>query len=318
MTGKINAIAGHEFKTLFKEKTFVLILIIFILMTLFSAYIGWSSRTTIESVYQETVKKLVSDGSTNQLSDPFASIPILSIIKNMIVYVFLIGSLLAIIIGYNSFLRERQAGVSKIIFSKPLGRKDFVLGKIAGIVFPILIITAVSFLISLASVSFITGKMLPNPLIFKLAAFYLISLIYMLIFAMIGLFFSIYLKSESMALLIPVIIWIFISFVLPELTSALNPNALLNPTNIQSAMPHGQFLLSLQGVIKPFSISETYKLISGNLLELDYVSSSLGILKILINNLGSFIFMIFFLVFSVFGCFYAMTKFNACEEEVYD
>jgi ABC-2 type transport system permease protein len=318
MTGKINIIAGHEFKTLFKEKTFVLILIIFILMTLFSTYIGWSSRTTIENVYQETVKKLVSDGAVNQLSDPFIAIPILSIIKNMIVYVFLIGSLLAIIIGYNSFLRERQSGVSKIIFSKPLGRKDFVLGKIAGILFPLIIITAISFLISLASVSLITGKILPNPEILKLAAFYIISLVYMLIFAMSGLFFSIYLKSESMALLVPIIIWIFISFVLPELTSALNPNALLNPTNIQSSTPHGQFLLSLQGALKPFSVSETYKLISSNLLELDFASSSLGILKIFMNNLGSFIFMIFLLIFSVFGCFYAMIKFNACEEEIYE
>ncbi|MHB1376301.1 MAG: ABC transporter permease [Candidatus Humimicrobiaceae bacterium] len=318
MTRKINTIAEHEFKTLFKEKTFVLILIIFILMTLFSTYIGWSSRTTIENVYKETVKKLVSDGSANQPVDPFVSIPILSIIKNMIVYVFLIGSLLAIIIGYNSFLRERQSGVSKIIFSKPMNRKDFVLGKIAGILFPLLIITAISFLISLASVSLITGKMLSNPSILKLAAFYLISLIYMLIFAMSGLFFSIYLKSESMALLIPIIIWIFISFVLPELTSALNPNALLNPTNIQSATPHGQFLLSMQGALKPFSVSETYKVISGNLLELDYASSSLGIMKILASNLGSFIFMILLLVFSVFGCFYAMIKFNACEEEIYE
>jgi ABC-type transport system involved in multi-copper enzyme maturation permease subunit len=318
MTRRINTIAGHEFKTLFKEKTFILILIIFILMTLFSTYIGWSSRTTIENVYQETVKQLASNGAAVQSSDPFIAIPILSIIKNMIVYVFLIGSLLAIIIGYNSFLRERQSGVSKIIFSKPLERKDFVLGKIAGILLPLLIITAASFLISLASVSLITGKMLPNPSILKLAAFYIISLIYMLIFSMSGLFFSIYLKSESMALLIPIIIWIFISFVLPELTSALNPNALLNPTNIQSATPHGQFLMSLQGALKPFSVSETYKLISGNLLELDYASSSLGIIKILMNNLGSFIFMIFLLIFSIFGCFHAMTKFNACEEEVYE
>lgn len=318
MTGKINTIAGHEFKTLFKEKTFVLILIIFILMTLFSTYIGWSSRTTVENVYQETVKKLLADGAAMQPADPFTGISVLSIIKNMIVYVFLIGSLLSIIIGYNSFLRERQSGVSKIIFSKPLERKDFVLGKIAGILYPLLIITAISFLISLASVSLITGKMLPSPSIFKLVAFYLVSLIYMLMFAMTGLFFSIYLKSESMALLIPVIIWIFISFVLPELTSALNPNALLNPTNIQSAMPHGQFLLALQGALKPFSVSETYKLISGNLLELDSASSSLSIMKIFMNNLGSFVFIIFLLGFSVFGCFYAMIKFNACEEEIYE
>jgi hypothetical protein len=116
----------------------------------------------------------------------------------------------------------------------------------------------------------------------------------------------------------PIIIWIFISFIMPELTSALNPTALLNPTNIQSAMPHGQFLISLQGMLKPFSVSETYKVISGSLLELDYASNSTGTLGILINNSAGFIFMIALLGGAIFGSYYAMIKFDASEEEIYE
>jgi ABC-type transport system involved in multi-copper enzyme maturation permease subunit len=318
MNSKISIIAKNEFKTLFKERTFILILIIFVLMTMFSTYIGWSSRTTIENVFQETVKKMAATGTDQIPPDPFAGISLLAIVKNMIVYVFLIGSLLAIIIGYNSFLRERQSGVSKIIFSRPIERKEFILGKISGILFLLLLVAALSFLISLTTISIISGNILALPLIAKLLAFYFISLIYMFLFSIIGLFFSISAKSASLALLMPIIIWIFISFIMPELTSALNPTALLNPTNIQSAMPHGQFLISLQGMLKPFSVSETYKVISGSLLELDYASNSTGTLGILINNSAGFIFMIALLGGAIFGSYYAMIKFDASEEEIYE
>jgi ABC-type transport system involved in multi-copper enzyme maturation permease subunit len=318
MNSNISTVAKNEFKTLFKERTFILILIIFVLMTMFSTYIGWSSRTTIENVFQETVKKMAAAGTDQIPSDPFAGISLLAIVKNMIVYVFLIGSLLAIIIGYNSFLRERQSGVSKIIFSRPIERKEFILGKISGILFLLLLVAALSFLISLTTISIISGNILALPLIAKLLAFYFISLIYMFLFSIIGLFFSISAKSASLALLMPIIIWIFISFIMPELTSALNPTALLNPTNIQSAMPHGQFLISLQGMLKPFSVSETYKVISGSLLELDYASNSTGTLGILINNSAGFIFMIALLGGAIFGSYYAMIKFDASEEEIYE
>ncbi|MCL4385505.1 MAG: ABC transporter permease [Actinobacteria bacterium] len=318
MVSNINTIAKNEVKTLFKEKTFILILVIFILMTLLSNYIGWSSRTTIENVFQETIKKVVSSGSRQIPVDPFTGISILSIIKNMIVYIFLIGSLLAIIIGYNSFLRERLSGVSKIIFSKPIERKEFILGKIYGILFLLLLITITSFLISLISISLITGKILSLQLVVKLIIFYFLSLIYMFLFSIIGLFFSIFAKSSSLALMIPVIIWIFISFVLPELTSALNPTALLNPANIQSTLPHGKVLIFLQEILKPFSVSDTYKVISGSLLELDSTGSSTSALNILINNSAGFIFMIALLGAAIFGSYYTMLKFDATEEEIYE
>jgi ABC-2 type transport system permease protein len=318
MNSKINIVAKNEFKTLFKERTFILILIIFILMTIFSTYIGWSSRTTIENVFQETIKKMASTGSDQIPSDPFSGISLLAIVKNMIVYVFLIGSLLAIIIGYNSFLRERQSGVSKIIFSRPVERKNFILGKMYGILFLLFLVTLTSFLISLITISVISGKILPNQLIIRLITFYFVSLIYMFLFSIIGLFFSITAKSASIALLIPIIIWIFISFIMPELTSALNPTALLNPTNIQTAMPHGQFLVSLQNILKPFSVSETYKVISGSLLELDYSGSSTGIITIFLNNSAGFIFIFALLSGAIFGSYYAMVKFDASEEEIYE
>jgi ABC-type transport system involved in multi-copper enzyme maturation permease subunit len=314
MTSKIDIVAKNEFKTLFKENTFTVLLIIFILMTIFSTYIGWSAKNTIINVYQETVKELSLKGIKEIPPNPFTGIPDLSILKNMIVYVFLIGSLLALVIGNNAFIRDRRSGVLRIIFSKFISKQTYIFGKIVGIFETLLFVVFISFLLSLFSAVLISGHFLTPIEILKLSEFYAISLVYLLIFSMVGLYFAIDSDGESIALLIPVIIWVIITFVIPQITSSLVPTALLNPTNIQAVTPHSNFFHILQIVIRPFSISESYKEISGILLETNSGINAISILQTKFQNAVGLIVMFSYLGISMFGSIYAINKFNSCEE----
>ena len=316
MTSRIDIVAENEFKTLFKENTFTVLLIIFILMTIFSTYIGWSAKNTIINVYQETVKEISLKGIKEIPPNPFTGIPDLSILKNMIVYVFLIGSLLALVIGNNAFIRDRRSGVLRIIFSKPVSKQTYIFGKIVGIFETILFVIFISFLLSLFSTVLISGHFLTPIEILKLSEFYAISLVYLLIFSMVGLYFAIDSDGESIALLIPVIIWVIITFVIPQITSSLVPTALLNPTNIQAVTPHSNFFHILQIVIRPFSISESYKEISGILLETNSGINAISILQTKFQNAVGLIVMFSYLGISMFGSIYAINKFNSCEEEL--
>ena len=314
MWKKICSVSKNEFKTLFKERTFILLLVIFVLMTVFSTYIGWATKNTIEKIYMETVINLKASGVTEIPPNTFSSVPLLSILKNMVVYIFLIGSLLAIIIGHSSFMRDRKAGISKIIFSRTISRKEFIVGKMAGILIALALIITASFILSYLSTILVTGRFLAGAEITKLLTFYGISLIYLLIFAMIGLFFAIYSRSESLALLVPIIIWIVISFVLPQLSSALNPNALLNPISVQGDMPHSAFFGIIREIIKPFSLSESYKELGNNLLGVGPINT--GIINILGNSAAGISLMFSSLAVLVYGSIFSIKKFNVCEEEV--
>ncbi len=299
----VKTIAGGEFKTLVRQKTFVLLLTIFLFMAAFSAFIGWSTKNTVTKIYVATVRELISSGTKKMPVNPFLSAPPLSILKNMPTYVFLIGSLLAIIIGYSSFVRERKAGVIKIIFSRQISRVEFLLGKITGIFLVLSAIVGLSFVLSFFSVVIISGQMLVFSEMFKLLMFYLVSFLYLIIFAMLGLFFAIFAKSESLALLAPMIIWIFISFVMPQLTSALDPNSLLNPTSIQSIMPQSVFFTSTRFLLEPFSVSENYKTISQSFLQGDIKEYPIFSL-------------IVYLFFTMSIPFLVIKKFNVCEVEI--
>lgn len=303
MLTNITRIAVSELKTLQRQKVLLLILAVFLGMTLFSTYIGWSTRQTINEIYKASVQALVNKGVLQYPVNPFAASPALTVLKNMIIYVLLIGSLLAIVVGHTAFIRERRAGVGKIIFSRPINRYAFLMGKMAGILLVLTMVTVAALLISVVSVSLISGRMLTAPEIGRLILYYGLSLLYMTIFGLIGLYFAIRAKNESFALLGPVTIWLLISFVLPQLTSALDPAALLNPTSIQTDFPQSSFFLSVRTFIEPFSISEHYKTIGRTLLE--YGTGGLPAGACILALAG------------IFGaCMWAMKKFDICEETI--
>jgi ABC-type transport system involved in multi-copper enzyme maturation permease subunit len=218
----------------------------------------------------------------------------------------LIGSLLGITLGHDAGMRERKAGVVKILFSRPLSKTEFIIGKIIG-----LIIVLGLIMLFAAGVSIVSSALLARITahdVIMLLAFYGLSLIYLLGFALMGLCLSLAEENDAMALLIPVIIWLSLTFVLPELTSALYPTGSLNPTSSQPAVSHGAILQSISDMIKPFSITEHYRELGGYLLEMQGLQY--GLREILHLQASNLIAVVSWLLIGLVGCFAAVWRFD--------
>ena len=265
-------IAKNEIQHLFRERTFFLILTVFILISLASTYIGWASQHTVESVYQESVITLQSIGKTVPPS-PFSNLPPLEIVKNMIIYVILIGSLLAITIGNSIGTKDQRAGVVRILFSKPLTKKEFLIGKALSLGLVLFAILAVSLIISAVSVAILSQMSV--VLLLQLIEFYVVSFFYMLGFGFLGLGFGLMKRNSAIALLTPVIIWVIITFVLPEMSSALYPTSSLNPILPQTEILNSPILSAIHNVFYPFSVSEHYRVLSSGILNLQEATDTI-------------------------------------------
>ncbi|MCL4338445.1 ABC transporter permease [Patescibacteria group bacterium] len=318
MFEQLSTVAINEIRVLVREKTFLLLLLIFFLLTLFSAYIGWSTKTTILAVYRQSVITLKQAGTANIPSNPFTGIAHLSIFRNMIIYIFLVGSLMAIVVGHRAFIRERKSGVTQLIFSKPLSRSSFILGKILGITIVLLMLIIATFLVSIISSALIPNQQLTMLEAAKLFSFYIVSFLYMFIFSMLGLIFSIILPTESLTLLVPMIFWVAVTFIIPELTTGQNPVALLNPTNIIQTTSQGPFFNFMHTVLSPFSVEQHYTTISQPLLETQKQFRSLGILEIIKQNGGSFLSLMLYFFISVFLTFYSFGRYKVTNDKIYE
>lgn len=262
----IAVIAEHQLRMLRRERLFLAILAALLLMTALAGFIGWSSHNTIVKVYDESSAMLASEGKPAP-PDPFTLKPNLSLLANMTIYIMLIGALLAIIVGHLAIVSDRAAGSTRLIFARPVRRPTYLLGKLAGIGAALGLIMAVSYVLSVISLVIVNDS-LPSAIEFgRLALFYLVSLAYMLLFALVGVTAALVVHGRSLALLVALGVWMVITFMVPQFTSGLRPTASLSP--VVNPAASSQRFFEITSHFRSVSLSERYRDLSVAILQTD-------------------------------------------------
>ena len=258
------AIAGHQLRSLARQRTFILMLGVLLLMTALSGFIGWSSHATILRVYEETAHTLTAAGKAAP-PNPFAAKPRLALLNNMIIYIPLIGALLALVMGHLSVTDDRRAGVNRVIFSRPVPRASYLWGKLAGSTIAVAAIMLACLMLSVTAVGLINGGLPTAGEFIRLGLFFLLSGAYLLLFVLVGTVAALLLRSQSMGLLAAVAVWMLVTFATPQFTSGLRPVASLNPVNDPVAASSSPFFRATSKA-KPASVNEQYKALSTQIL----------------------------------------------------
>lgn len=250
--------------SLARRKTFVLMLGVLLAMTALSGLIGWSSHRTIIQVYDETVRTLTAQGKPAP-PNPFSGKPRLALLNNMVIYIPLIGALLAIVVGHLSIMGDRQAGTTRVIFSRPVARSSWFWGKLAGNVAVGAATMLACFLLSVFALALINSGWPSAAELLRLAFFYLLSGLYLLMFAFVGSVAALLTRSQSMALFVAVAVWVLVTFATPQFTSGLRPVASLNPVSDPVTSTNSTFFKATSKA-KPIAVNEQYKLLSSRIL----------------------------------------------------
>lgn len=210
-------IAGKELRASFRNMEFLLIVVVFLLMSIVSVYIGSTTKNAEMRAYESIASAAAAAGTE------IPAVPIiysLAILKNLIEYIVMIGAVLAIFLGFDAFQGERQGGTLRLLFTKPIKRKSIILGKLlgAGLVIGLLLTTTLVF--NIALFAYYTG-VLPNfEETFRVIIFLVIAFAYMMNFYTASLYISIKTRESSYGFLIMMVVWIFISFVVPQIAES--------------------------------------------------------------------------------------------------
>jgi ABC-type transport system involved in multi-copper enzyme maturation permease subunit len=274
----ITTIARQQILSLRRQGTFLGLLATFLAMTALAGVLGWSSHRTIVGVYDESVKLLAAQGRPAP-ENPFRLKPTLSLLSNMVVYIPLIGALLAVVLGHVSLADDETDGVGRLLFSRQVDRTTYIAGKIVGSAIVLYSILAVSLVVSALSL-LVVNRAVPTVLdVARLAAFYGVSWLYLMVFALVGMATVLVTRRRSLGLLSAMGVWLVITFAIPQITSGLRPTQSLNP--ITDPVSTSQAFFRATSKARPYSIVEQYKQISGRILETSTDGGSLsGLLPI--------------------------------------
>lgn len=266
-------IASQSARFVLRERTVALLAVLFVVLVLISAWLGWQATSTVNQIYLQAAAFLAAAGQPVP-SNPVLEISPLALMRNMSVYVALIGALAAIVIGNRLVSIDRKAGVLPLIGIRPLHRSAYADGKIAALLGLVLGLIAVAALMAVTTLLLLPALRLTGAHWLQLAGFMAISALYMACFGLIGLAAAAWAKSETVGLLLPVTLWLTASFILPQLTANLNPTAAINPISALAAAPDTGFFHLSGALLGPLSVADAYKFASANLL--DYLPQGLS------------------------------------------
>ncbi|RNC90139.1 MAG: DUF3526 domain-containing protein [Allomuricauda sp.] len=125
--------------------------------------------------------------------------------------------LLIILLGYNSFTKEREMGTLTLLNSQGISHPKWIIGKWAALFLPIFVITALLFLIA--------GLLLGNLEDFgvfnwsSLAMMFLVYTVYYIVFINVVLLISSLTKKSGIALVISLSVWILACLAAPKAAS---------------------------------------------------------------------------------------------------
>lgn len=244
--------ARQELRSLKRERLPQALLAVFVGMVSISSFIGWLTNKNVTGIWQK-----VKEQGLTAAPNPFANVSSLYYLRNTVIYLVLVGALLAIVLGVASVLRDKKAHTIDLVLTRPVPSKSYVFGKLIGISSWLGMILCLVAIISWGNISFIIGKTLGPLDSARLLAFFAMSLVFLLGFVLLGMICAVYSNRETSALLLPISIWSLITFVLPQLGTAEHPVSLLNP--VPAIANQGGAFSFLNSIFGPLSVTEQYK-----------------------------------------------------------
>jgi ABC-2 type transport system permease protein len=244
-------IARKEFRAAFRNRLFLTITLLFLGLSILSVYIGSITKRAELRLYNETIATLQADGIITLPTAP--EIHTLTILANLIEYVSIVGAILAVILGYNTLIEERESGGLKLILSRPVFRDQLLLGKWLGNTAVIATLLALVFLFN-SILLVVVGGIIPTAAeLLRLFIFTFMALAYMLIFLSLALFLSLRLRSSANVFLVSLLVWMVVSFVLPQMaeTQMANSSVVNSISGVVNQIPQDTAVSQLINALSP-------------------------------------------------------------------
>jgi ABC-2 type transport system permease protein len=211
----LNIIVRKEISDAFRNRLFVAALVMLVGLSLIAISLGAVTVRQHVMEYEQSVQVLKNLGRTE--IPPMPSLNPIAVSKNFINYLAMVGALLAMILGFTSINKERQAGTLNLILSRPVYRDQLLTGKVLGNAILLALLMGAVGLVTWLALMVIGGVTLTSGELIKLALTIVMSWLYLLTFFLLAMFFSLWVRRGNHALLLTVIVWLVFAFIFPQI-----------------------------------------------------------------------------------------------------
>jgi len=219
---KLLVIAGKEIKDAIRSKQ-VLLLIAFLSFAIFiSVWVASASFSIKMNDYNNYLSALSPAMKSQALSRP--QLFPLTMLRSGMEYLEILGALFAFIIGFTSISRERSRGTSLLLLSRPVSKKEILLGKIGGLFAIWTAVLLIIYVISIISIIGIGHGRLNGIDYWRLGLAFLLANVYLLFWTIFAVAITSRMKKFASAILVGITSWLVVVLVIPQIGDTMDPD----------------------------------------------------------------------------------------------
>lgn len=130
-------------------------------------------------------------------------------------------SFFALILAFGAVTAEKEKGTLGLIYSNPTKRAYLIMAKYLSALFTVSISLFIGLILSLILLNVLSAVPFSSSLISSFSLFFLVSIIYLSVFILLGILCSVLSHRSKNSLVLCLLIWVFLVFVFPKSTGML-------------------------------------------------------------------------------------------------
>jgi ABC-2 type transport system permease protein len=172
--------------------------------------------------YQAYVDAMTKAGMGDNVTAP--QLFPLQLLRGPLEYLEIVGSIVAIVIGYGLAAKEKNRGTLRLIFSRPVSVTSMTVGKLLAAAAIWLVVVVALGVVMVVSIRIVGGATLSSMEVAKLAIALLLSWIYLFMWSAFSYGLAGRAKQLSTALVIGLIVWLGFVLIVPQIGDTMDPD----------------------------------------------------------------------------------------------
>lgn len=222
-TNPVLVIAGKDIGDA-RRDSFVLVVTLFLIVAAMTALVvGAIALKTDVTTYNDAKAALLALGKSASVIAKPEFYP-LKLLRGFIEHVEIIGAVIGILIGYRAAASERGRQTLALIMTRPVGRIQFLTGKLLGALVLIFAGLTGTFLLAGASASVLSGVVLTPDNMVRLVIVDLLATLYTFAFFLLGFIAALWARKLPNALMVAFTIWLSLVLIAPQIGDTMDPD----------------------------------------------------------------------------------------------
>ncbi len=139
-------------------------------------------------------------------------------------WVYIIGalaSLICLFFTHDAISGDKESGTLRLMLSNPLSRSELIIGSYLGSIISLMLPLGIGILINLSVISLLRGEILLGDNLARIAIVAILSMLYVSLFILAGIFSSCLFQKTSTSLIITLLLWVLLVIVIPQSSGVL-------------------------------------------------------------------------------------------------